>query len=134
MENLKKWFNFSDTISGTTFLLRWLVALAVQFVGGYALGYGFGSGIMGLTMLGLTIASIGIVLQYSTLYKRSKAIYPSFKQHFTFYLSYLVISILYSFLQDVDPVIGGFTGIVLLVLFGIMIFKNSGDPEAKHLG
>lgn len=134
MENLKKWFNFSDTISGITFVLRWVIAMAIQFVGGYTLGYGFGSGIMGLTMLGLIIASVGIVLQYSTLYKRSKAIYPGFKQHFAFYISYLVISILYGFVQDIDPIMGGFTGIVLLVFFGIAIFKNSGTPEAKHLG
>jgi len=134
MENLKKLFNFAETISGVTFVLRWVIALAIQFVGGYALGYGFASGTMGLTVLGLTIASVGIVLQYSTLYKRCRAIYPNIKQHFAFYIAYVLISILYSFIRDIDPVIGGFTGIVLLVLFGITIFKNSGIPKADHLG
>ena len=94
MENLKKWFNFSDTVSGTTFLVRWLIAFGVQFLGGYIIGNAIVNDMnMGGLTVGLIIASAGIALQFSTLLKRSRAIFPNVKSAFVFYFAYLVFSI-----------------------------------------
>ena len=93
MENLKKWFNFSDTISGVKFLVRWLVAYGIQFLGGYMLGTGFVKSMEGLVLTGLIVASVGIVIQFSSLMKRSRAILPAVREHYAFYISYICISI-----------------------------------------
>ena len=134
MENLKKWFNFSDTISGTTFIVRWVIATAIQFGGGYLTGIGLVAGHMGYTMLGLIIASAGIALQFSTLLKRSRAIFSNAKGAFGFYFAYLVISIAKGFIEGIDPVLDGFVVITLLGMFAYAIFKNSGMPKIDHLG
>jgi hypothetical protein len=134
MENLKKWFNFDNTISGITFIMRWVIANVIQFGGGFMLGYGLVLGNIGLTTIGLITAAIGILLQFSTLMKRCKAIFPKPKDYLVFYVAYVLVGIIYGFVKDLDPVISGFSGIVMIVMFCIVIFKNSGNPEIKHLG
>lgn len=135
MENLKKWFSFSDTVSGTTFLVRWLIAFAVQFVGGYILGLSIVNNMnMGGLTAGLIIASVGIALQFSTLLKRSRAIFNSVKAAFVFYFAYLVLSITKGFVEGIDLVMDVSIGLAILAMFGYAIFKNSGTPPAQHLG
>lgn len=130
MKNLKKWFNFSDTISGTAFLVRWLIAFAIQFAGGYILGLSIANNMnMGGLTLGLIIASTGIALQFSSLLKRSKAIFESIKGAYAFYFAYLVVSITKGFIDGIDPVLNGFVAIIILVMFAYSIFKNSGIPQ-----
>ena len=134
MENLKKWFNFNNTISGTTFILRWVIALVVQFVGGFSLGYGLALDNVGFSALGLIIASAGIWLQFSSLIKRCRAIFPNPKEYYVFYIVYVLTSIIYGFVKGADIVLSSFVGLVMLVLFGITIFKDSANTEANHLG
>ena len=134
MENLKKLFNFSDTISGTTFTIRWVIATVIQFCGGYLTGFGLVSGNMGFTMLGLIIASAGIALQFSTLLKRSRAIFSNVKGALAFYFAYLIVSVTKGFINGIDPVLDGFVIITLLGMFAYAIFKNSGMPKIDHLG
>lgn len=132
MEKLKKWFDFSDTVSGAAFLVRWVVAFAIQSAGGYALGFGFASSVEGVMLLGMLVATVGIVIQFSTLMKRSRALFPEAKRHYPFYFAYLIISISFSFLKSFDMVIAGFAGLVMLFMFVYLIFKNSGT--AIHEG
>lgn len=135
MENLKKWFNFGDTISGTTFIGRWVVAMVVQFVGGYIVGTALATGMnMGVLTLGLIIASAGIALQFSTLLKRSRALFEKASASLAFYFAYLLVSITKGFVTGYDVVLDAFVGLTLLTLFGYAIFKNSGVPETGHLG
>ena len=134
MENLKKWFNFGDTISGITFIGRWAVSMLVQFIGGYSLGYGLAGGVPGLMALGVLITSVGVVLQFSTLLKRSRAIFPAIKSYYAYYTSYVIVSLAYSFLQNVNPILSGFLGLVVLSMFAILIFKNSGTQDVEHIG
>ena len=134
MENLKKLFNFSGTISGTTFILRWVLSTFIQFPGGYLTGIGLASGHMGYAMMGLIIASVGIALQFSTLLKRSKSIFSNARGAYMFYFAYLIISISKGFVQGIDQTLDGFISITLLGMFAYAIFKNSGTPGVKHLG
>lgn len=132
MENLKKWFNFSDSINGSTFLVRWIVATAIQFPGGYLTGLGLAKGHMGYTMLGLIIASLGIALQFSTLLKRSRALFSTATKALAFYVSYVLVSIFQGFAANMGQEVLVVTNLVMVVIFLYSIFRNSGI--ANHEG
>ena len=55
MEKIKKYFEFSGTISGLNYFLRNLIAIIGSFIGGYSVGYGLASQEMGLVALGFLI-------------------------------------------------------------------------------
>ena len=133
MEFLKKLFNFSDTINGIEFLWRWVVANIIQFPAGMLIGFGIVDGIMGLTMLGVIIASIGIALQFSTLMKRSRALFEAPK-HLYFYIAYLVVSIFQGFAESINEWAGAFSGIVMVAMFVYAIAQNSGIAKVNHKG
>ena len=126
MENLKKWFNFSDTLNGTNFLIRWIVATLVQFPGGYLTGLGLAKGHMGYTMLGLIIATVGIALQFSTLLKRSRALFSTTTKALMFYIGYVLVSIFQGFAASMGQEILIGTNLVMVVMFLYSIFRNSG--------
>ena len=132
METLKKWFNFSGTLSGTTFLIRWIVATLIQFPGGYLTGLGLAGGNMGCTMLGLIIASLGIALQFSTLLKRSNALFSTSVKAFVFYFAYLAVSIFQGFAQSMGQEILLLANLTMVIMFLYAIFRNSG--LANHDG
>lgn len=129
MENLKKWFNFGDTLDGKNFLIRWVIASIIQFPGGYLTGLGLASGNNGYLVLGLIIATIGIVLQFSTLIKRSKALFSTATKAYVFYTSYLFVSIFQGFAQNMGQDVLVATNLVMILMFGYAIFKNSGIAE-----
>ena len=133
MELLKKVFNFSDTISGMSFLTRWVIATLIQFPGGFLVGHGIASGIMGFTMLGIIIASLGIALQFSTLMKRSRALFSS-PNYFYFYLAYLIVSIFQGFASSINEYAVIFSNIIMLIMFVYAIAQNSGIPKVNHKG
>lgn len=133
MEFLKKLFNFSDTISGVDFLIRWVSSIIIQWPGGFLIGYGIASGIMGLTMLGVLIACVGIVLQFSTLRKRARALFTD-NNDLHFYIVYLILSIIQGFTNDMELIISIPINILVLIVFSIALFKNSGISPDSHLG
>jgi len=133
MEFLKKLFNFSDTINGVEFLWRWVVSNIIQVPGGMLVGFGITSGIMGLTMLGIIIASVGIALQFSTLMKRSRALFETPK-HLYFYIAYLVVSIFQGFAGSINEYASVFSGIIMVAMFVYVIAQNSGIAKVNHKG
>ena len=133
MEFLKKLFNFSDTINGIEFLWRWVVANIIQLPAGFMIGYGIAGGVMGLTMLGIIIASVGIALQFSTLMKRSRALFEEPK-HLYFYIAYLVVSIFQGFAGSINEYAYVFSGIAVVAMFVYAIAQNSGIAKVNHLG
>lgn len=133
MEFLKKLFNFSGTINGIEFLWRWVVANIIQLPGGYMVGYGITSGIMGFTMLGIIIACLGIGLQFSTLMKRSRALFKA-PNNMYFYIAYLAVSIFQGFAESINEYAVIFSSIVMLLMFVYAIAQNSGIPKVNHKG
>ena len=129
MENLKKWFNFGDTLDGKNFLIRWVIASLIQFPGGYLTGLGLASGNNGYMVLGLIIATVGIVLQFSTLLKRSRALFSTATNAFLFYVGYVFVSIFQGFAQSMGQEILVATNLVMVFMFAYSIFKNSGITE-----
>jgi uncharacterized membrane protein YhaH (DUF805 family) len=133
MEFLKKLFNFSGTINGIEFLWRWVVANIIQLPGGFMIGYGIAGGIMGFTMLGLIIGSVGIALQFSTLMKRSRALFKV-PNYLYYYIAYLLVSIVQGFAGSINEYISILSNIVMLAMFVYAIAKNSGIPKVNHEG
>ena len=134
MELLKKLFNFSETISGVNFLIRWIASIVIQYPGGMLVAYGISGGSVGLAMLGLMLASCGIFLQFSTLMKRSRALFTNTYHTVLFYFLYIVLSILNGFARNSDPIIAGTVGIAVLLVFCIALFKNSKIAPVDHKG
>ena len=132
METLKKWFNFSDTLNGTNFLIRWVIATLLQYPGGYLLGLGLAGANMGYTMIGLIVASLGIALQFSTLLKRSNALFSTSVKAFVFYFTYLAVSIFRGFAQSMGQEILLLTNLTMVLMFLYAIFRNS--RLANHEG
>ena len=119
MENLKKYFEFSGTISGTNYFLRNLLAVFIAFIGGFSLGWGLGSESTFFTILGLIILVPALWFNICTIYKRSKALFPE-------YATVITISmVLLQLLDSVSPI---FT-LVGIVIGLTLIFKNSDVEE-----
>lgn len=119
MENLKKYFEFSGTISGTNYFLRNLLAVFIAFIGGFSLGWGLGSESTFFTILGLIILVPSLWFNICTVYKRSKSLFPE-------YATVITISmVLLQLLDSVSPI---FT--LIGVIIGLtLIFKNSDIEE-----
>ena len=119
MENLKKYFEFSGTISGTNYFLRNLLAVFVAFIGGFSLGWGLGSETMFFTILGLIILAPALWFNICTVYKRASALFPEYAALIT---GALVL------LQLLDSISVVFS-IIALVIGLTLIFKNSGIEQ-----
>lgn len=135
MELLKKSFGFTGTISGTTFLIRWAISNIIQFPGGFIIGSGIVSGNTGVTMIGLIIASAGLFLQFSTLMKRSRALFPGGgMKYMYFYLAYLCLSILQGFTKSMSMWFAFPIALALIVMFLYTAFTDSTISKEDHIG
>jgi hypothetical protein len=127
MNNIKKYFQFSGTISGLNFFLRNFLSSIVAMVGGFTLGYGIGSGETSLVMLGLLITTPALVFGVATIYKRMKALFLDNATEYTIGLVTLQI-----FTQLLPASVKLVLNMILLIISCILIFKNS-DIE-NHQG
>ena len=125
---LKRYFDFSGTISGTTYFFRNLLAGILQFIGGYMVGVGFGTGNLGIGAIGFLIVSPAIALQLSTIWKRLTALFPNNVKEF--FITFLVVSIVSQFSKEstYQPLMT----LVILIIGLILIFKSSNIE--KHNG
>jgi uncharacterized membrane protein YhaH (DUF805 family) len=119
--NLKKYFDFSGTITGTTYFFRNLLSGIVGFIGGYTIGSGITEENYGLLALGLVIVSPAIAFQVSTVYKRIKALFPNNVMEYT--ITFVVLSVLSQFTKGGEY--ESLMTLVVLVVGCILIFKNS---------
>lgn len=124
MEKIKKYFEFSGTISGLTYFLRNLLGAVLGFAGGYSIGYGMAASEMGLIMLGLVILAPAMWFGATTIYKRANALFPKDAATITF--GVIGAQVVMNFTQDS---IGPLLNLALLIFGLIMIFKNSGIPS-----
>lgn len=118
---MKKYFDFSGTISGTTYFFRNLLSGIIGFFGGVVIGTGINTDNYGLMTLGLLIVSPAIAFQLSTVWKRLVALFPNNVKEF--FATFLVISVVSQFSQgsEYQPLMG-----LLVIIIGcILIFKNS---------
>lgn len=119
--NLKKYFDFSGTINGTTYFLRNLLSGIAGFIGGYLMGQGIVDDQYGLISMGLVIVAPAVAFQMSTVYKRIKALFPDNVLEYT--ITFIVLSVLSQFAKDTD--FQSLTGLLMLIIGCVLIFKNS---------
>jgi hypothetical protein len=127
MENLKKYFEFSGTISGVNYFLRQLLTSLTAFIGGFTLGYGVGSDSVGLITLGMVILSPAVWMSFATIYKRCEALFPGLAASYT--SSIIILQVLNQFVDKTNSVLSSLASIVLLVIGLYLIFKNSDIVE-----
>lgn len=120
MQDLKKYFDFSGTISGSTYLLRNIIASVAAFLGGVLIGYGLVQS-TGIIMLGLLVLAPAFWLSITNIYKRFNALYPRNANEYTAGLIFL--QILSGFGKD--QLWGTLISLVLIVIACILIFRNS---------
>jgi hypothetical protein len=120
MEKIKKYFEFSGTISGLNYFLRNLIATIGSFIGGYSVGYGIASQEMGITALGFLVITPSFWLSFANIYKRSLAVFPKDAGLIT--MGMIVGQVLVQFTQySFGPILN----LGLIVMGLILIFKNS---------
>jgi len=84
-------------------------------------------------MLGIIIACLGIGLQFSTLMKRSRALFKA-PNNMYFYIAYLVVSIFQGFAEGINEYAEIYSGIAMVSMFVYAIAQNSGIPKVEHKG
>jgi hypothetical protein len=117
VEKVKKYFEFSGTISGLNYFLRQLLA--------FALGYGVASDNLGILTLGLVLLVPAVWMSMVTIYKRCEALFPGQAAMYT--TSILVLQVLGQFVGG--TAMGGIVSLVLLIVGLYLIFKNSDITE-----
>lgn len=119
--NLKKYFDFSGTINGTTYFLRNLLSSIAGFMGGYLIGQGIVDDQYGLISMGLVVVAPAVAFQMSTVYKRIKALFPDNVLEYT--ITFIALSVLSQFAvgTDFQPL----TGLLMIIIGCVLIFKNS---------
>jgi len=121
MDKIKKYFDFSGTISGTNYFLRNLISTFIAFFSGYMVGYGIGGEQMGLTTLGLLIVAPTLWFSVATIYKRANALFPENATAWT--VGVLIIQVLSQVFKG-EPS-GDFLKMITLIIGIIFIFSNS---------
>lgn len=123
MESLKKYFEFSGTINGLNYFLRNLVLFVLAFGVGYGMGYSFGMGNNGVFMIFVALFAPLLWLQVSTIYKRMTALFPKDAKMYTAGL--ITLQFIQNAMNQDNPFRAILT-LLLLVVAGVLIFKNSG--------
>jgi hypothetical protein len=118
---MKKYFEFSNTVSGTNYFLRNLLSTFGAFGGGFLIGWGIGMEQTFFTVLGMILLVPALWLNLCTIYKRSNALFPEYATVIT------VGMILLQVLGEVNQL---FT-LPTIIMGLILLFKNSNIEEHK---
>ncbi len=119
---MKKYFEFSGTINGLNYFLRNIVLAILGFGVGFGIGYSFGMNNTGLVMVFVALFAPLMWLQASTIYKRMLALFPKDAAMYTGGL--ITLQLVQQAMGEDNPFRVLIT-LVLLVIAGILIFKNS---------
>lgn len=123
--DLKKYFEFTGTISGTQYFLRNLVSSIAAFTAGGVIGVGIALNSLIVMLLGILLLLPVFWFAVANIYKRIKAFYPNQAIAFT--------NVLF-LLQLISPFGKGETwgvllNITLVVIGLLLIFGNSKVEE-----
>jgi uncharacterized membrane protein YhaH (DUF805 family) len=119
--DIKKYFQFTGTISGLNYFLRNFISYIAAFMGGYMLGYGVGINQIGLITLGLLFVTPAILFSLTSIYKRLNALYSDSAT--TYLIGIILIQVLSQFLEE-----GGFKSLIslaMVIVNLVLIFSNS---------
>lgn len=125
IEELRKYFEFSGTISGTQYFLRNLVSSIAAFTAGGVIGVGIVLNSLIVILLGVLLLLPVFWFATANIYKRMKAFYPN---------QAIALTTGLSLLQLISPFGKGepwgvLLTIVLLIIGILLIFCNSDIKE-----
>lgn len=123
--DLKKYFEFTGTISGTQYILRNLVSSIAAFTAGGVIGVGFALDSTIVILLGVLILLPVLWFATANIYKRIKAFFPE---------QVIALTTILSLLQVISgfgkgEVWGTLLNLVLVVIALLLIFCNSKVEE-----
>lgn len=125
---MNKYFQFSGTISGTTFFLRNLLSYFLSFILGYGIGLNLAKEnwffVAGFLLLLIPV----IVFSLAVLWKRLKAIFP--EETLPILITFSIVSIISELISGTVP--GNIIRLGIFIFSLVLIFKNSGI--SKHNG
>jgi len=126
MSNLKKFFSFSETISGTTYFLRNLLVSVLAYMIGFGMGIAMVRDDINLMIIFAVLFVPTYWFSMITIYKRFNALYPDKAGVFT--VGLLSFQLLTQTISEPYNVVG--TVLLAIVTF-ILIFINSGIDNHK---
>jgi len=122
-----KLFQFRGTINGTNFILRYLLGLTIITANAFGLGYNIGAERYPLVILFAFLMSGGIIINFTTFYKRIKAVYPNIVGYSMFSLVGMNLVQLFT----TSEAIKNYVGICYLIYMLVLAFTNTDIKEHK---
>lgn len=119
---MKKYFQFSGTISGTNYFLRNLLSYIIAFVGGVIIGIGVSQGMGPVVLYGFLVVIPALWIQFATIYKRMSSLFPG---NAKFYTSALIAFQFITQIFKEHELIGSLLTLGLIVVAVILIFSDS---------
>ena len=119
MNKIKKYFEFTNTINGTNYFLRTLLAGFLATLSGGLLGFSITQRELPLITMSILFIVPIIWFSFTTIYKRMNALHPKYATVMTVGLLSLQLSS--SFFHDEEPTLTlikfGLVGILLYLVF-----------------
>jgi uncharacterized membrane protein YhaH (DUF805 family) len=124
--NFKKYFQFTETISGTTYFLRNLLVSILGYLFGYGIGHSMVNNELETLLVFVFLLSPVLWFSLTTIYKRFNALQP---EHATVLTAVLFGLQIIRPVTQANDVAYGISTLILLV-FGIyLIFADSNIRE-----
>jgi hypothetical protein len=122
-----KLFQFRGTINGTNFILRYLLGLTIITANAFGLGYNMGAERYPLVILFAVLMSSGIIINFTTFYKRIMAIYPNIIEYSM--ISLVTVNLIQLF--TASEVVKNGIGLLYFIYMLVLAFSNSDIKEHK---
>jgi hypothetical protein len=122
-----KLFQFRGTINGTNFILRYLLGLTIITANAFGLGYNMGAERYPLVILFAVLMSSGIIINFTTFYKRIMAIYPNIIEYSM--ISLVTVNLIQLF--TTSEVVKNSIGLLYFIYMLVLAFSNSDIKEHK---
>ena len=92
INDIKKYLQFSGTISGCDYIFRNLIASCIAFASGFGIGFGIGTDNIPLVILCGIVLIPTLWFSIATIYKRINSFYPEKAGEFTALISILQLA------------------------------------------
>jgi hypothetical protein len=126
MNKIKKYFEFSNTINGTNYFLRTLLAGFLATLSGGLLGFSIANRELPMITMSILVIVPIIWFSFTTIYKRMNALHPKYATMLTFVL--LGLQTCSSFFYGEEPTLTlikfGLAGILLYLVFSNSNIEN----------
>ena len=126
MNKIKKYFEFTNTINGTSYFLRTLLAGFLATLSGGLLGFSIANRELPMITMSILVIVPIIWFSFTTIYKRMNALHPKYATVMT--VGLLALQVSSSFFHNEEPTLSfikfGLVGILLYLVFSNSNIEN----------